>query len=80
MKTDKNGNHTEIKREQHGIARPVVRTVNGNFFSTPTVCVCVWSGDGGAWVCVHVCVSWWEGGMCVYGGGQIWGLGVEVCV
>ena len=31
LKTDKNGNHTVIKRERNGIARPVVRTVNGNF-------------------------------------------------
>ena len=32
LKTDKNGNRTKIKREWNGITRPVVRTVNGNFF------------------------------------------------
>ena len=32
LKTDKNGNRTEIKRERNGITHPVVRTVNGNFF------------------------------------------------
>ena len=39
LKTDKNGNRTEIKREQNGITRPVVRTGDGNFFFMPTVCV-----------------------------------------
>ena len=37
LKMDKNGNRTEIKREQNGITHPVVQTVNGNFFWTPTV-------------------------------------------
>ena len=37
LKTDKNGNRTEIKRERNGITRPVVRTGDGNFFLTPTV-------------------------------------------
>ena len=39
LKTDKNGNRTEVKRERNGIARPVVRTGDGNFLLTPTVCV-----------------------------------------
>ena len=37
LKTDKNGNRTEVKRERNGIARPVVRTGDGNFLLTPTV-------------------------------------------
>ena len=37
LKTDKNGNRTEIKRERNGITHPVVRTGDGNFFLTPTV-------------------------------------------
>ena len=37
LKTDKNGNRTEIKRERNGITRPVVWTVNENFFLMPTV-------------------------------------------
>ena len=37
LKTDKNGNRTEIKQEWNGITRPVVRTGDGNFFLTPTV-------------------------------------------
>ena len=37
LKTDKNGNRTEIKRERNGITRPVVQTGDGNFFLTPTV-------------------------------------------
>ena len=37
LKTDKNGNRTEIKRERNGITRPVVRMGDGNFFLTPTV-------------------------------------------
>ena len=32
LKTDKNGNRTEIKRERNGITRPVVWTGDGNFF------------------------------------------------
>ena len=38
LKTDKNGNHTEIKRKRNGITRPVVRTVNGNFFDAYRTC------------------------------------------
>ena len=39
LKTDKNGNRTEIKREweRNGITRPVVWMGDGNFFLTPTV-------------------------------------------
>ena len=37
LKTDKNGNRTEVKRERNGIAHPVVRTGDGNFLLTPTV-------------------------------------------
>ena len=37
LKTDKNGNRMEVKRERNGIARPVVRTGDGNFLLTPTV-------------------------------------------
>ena len=29
----------ETERERNGITRPVVRTVDGNFFLTPTVCI-----------------------------------------
>ena len=38
LKTDKNSNRTEIKRERNGITRPVVRMGDGNFFFTPTIC------------------------------------------
>ena len=34
-----NGNGTEIKQEQNGIARSVVRTVNRNFFGAYRMCV-----------------------------------------
>ena len=37
LKTDKTGNRTEVKRERNGIARPVVRTGDGNFLLMPTV-------------------------------------------
>ena len=41
LKMDKNSKRTEIKqgteREWHGIARPVLQTINGNFFLTPTI-------------------------------------------
>ena len=37
LKTDKNGNRTEVKRERNRIARPVVRTGDGNLLLTPTV-------------------------------------------
>ena len=37
LKTDKNGNRTEIKRKRNRITRPVVWTGDGNFFLTPTV-------------------------------------------
>ena len=39
LKTDKNGNRTEIKRERNGITRPVVRTGDGNFFLMPAVAI-----------------------------------------
>ena len=39
-----NGNGTEIKRERNRIARSVVRTVNGNFFMTPTVLHVLYTG------------------------------------
>ena len=42
LKTDKNGNRTEIKRERNGITRPVVRMGDGNFFwCLPYVRTCV---------------------------------------
>ena len=41
LKTDKNGNRTEIKQERNGITHPVVRTGDGNFFFMPTVCMYV---------------------------------------
>ena len=37
LKTDKNGNRTEIKRERSGVTRPVVRMGDGNFFFMPTL-------------------------------------------
>ena len=53
LKTDKNGNRTEVKRERNGIARPVVRTGDGNFLLTPTVHVCVYS----AYSCIIMLVD-----------------------
>ena len=54
LKTDKNGNRTEIKREQNGITHPVVRTGDGNFFVMPTVHMPSLHGRSSAFL--HVCI------------------------
>ena len=57
-----NGNRTDIKRQRNGIARSVVRTVNGTFFEAYHMCVHVYMC---VYISVFVCICIYSTCVCV---------------